>query len=55
MNPKRVHSICTIDWYAKLGSTTYYTRPYPYRLMVVLFSWVCQTRFYHILHQAVPI
>jgi hypothetical protein len=39
-DPKRVHSICTIDWYAKLGSTTYYTRPYPYRLMVVLFSWV---------------
>jgi hypothetical protein len=22
------------------GSTTYYTKPYPYRLMVVLFSWV---------------
>jgi hypothetical protein len=40
MDPKRVHSICTTDWYAKLGSATYYTRPYPYRLMVVLFSWV---------------
>jgi hypothetical protein len=39
-DPKRVHSILTADWYAKLGSTTYYTRPYPYRLMVVLFSWV---------------
>jgi hypothetical protein len=39
-DPKRVHSIRTTDWYAKLGSTTYYTRPYPYRLMVVLFSWV---------------
>jgi hypothetical protein len=39
-DPKRVHSICTTDCYAKLGSTTYYTRPYPYRLMVVLFSWV---------------
>jgi hypothetical protein len=38
--PKRVHSIRTTDWYAKLGSATYYTRPYPYRLMVVLFSWV---------------
>jgi hypothetical protein len=37
---KRVHSIRTTDWYAKLGSTTYYTRPYPYRLMVVLFSCV---------------
>jgi hypothetical protein len=33
----RVH---TTDWYAKLSSATYYTRPYPYRLMVVLFSWV---------------
>jgi hypothetical protein len=39
-DPKRVHSIHTTDWYAKLGSTTYYTRSYPYRLMVVLFSWV---------------
>jgi hypothetical protein len=39
-DPKRVYSICTTDWYAKLDSTTYYTRPYPYRLMVVLFSWV---------------
>jgi hypothetical protein len=39
-DPKRVHSIRTTDWYGKLGSTTYYTRPYPYRLMVVLFSWV---------------
>jgi hypothetical protein len=39
-DPKRVHSICTTDWYGKLGSTTYYTRPYSYRLMVVLFSWV---------------
>jgi hypothetical protein len=39
-DPKRVHSIRTIDWYAKLDSTTYYTRPYPYRLIVVLFSWV---------------
>jgi hypothetical protein len=39
-DPKRVHSIHIVDWYAKLGSTTYYTRPYPYRLMVVLFSWV---------------
>jgi hypothetical protein len=40
MDPKRVHSIRTTDWYAKLGSSTYYTRPYPYRLMVVLFSWL---------------
>jgi hypothetical protein len=24
----------------RLDSTTYYTRPYSYRLMVVLFSWV---------------
>jgi hypothetical protein len=39
-DPMRVHSIRTTNWYAKLGSTTYYTRPYPYRLMVVLFSWV---------------
>jgi hypothetical protein len=39
-DPKRVHSIRTTDWYAKLGSTTYYTRPYQYRLMIVLFSWV---------------
>jgi hypothetical protein len=39
-DPKRVHSIRTTDWYAKLGSTTYYTRPYPYRLIVVLFAWV---------------
>jgi hypothetical protein len=39
-DPKRVHSICTADWYAKLGSTIYYTRPHPYRLMAVLFSWV---------------
>jgi hypothetical protein len=23
----------------RLASTTYYVRPYPYRLMVVLFSW----------------
>jgi hypothetical protein len=37
---KRVHSICTTDWHAKLGSITYYTRSYPYGLMVVLFSWV---------------
>jgi hypothetical protein len=42
-DPKRIHSIRTTDWYAKLGSTTYYTRPYPYRLMVVLFSWVVTT------------
>jgi hypothetical protein len=40
VNLKRVYSICTTDWYVKLGSTTYYTRLYPYRLMVVLFSWV---------------
>jgi hypothetical protein len=39
-NLKRVHSIHTADWYNKLGSTTYYTRPYPYRLMVILFLWV---------------
>jgi hypothetical protein len=39
-DPKRVHSIRTTDWYAKLDSTTYYTRSYPYRLMVVLLSWV---------------
>jgi hypothetical protein len=39
-DPKRVHLICTTDWYAKLDSTTYYTMPYPYRLMVVLFSRV---------------
>jgi hypothetical protein len=24
----------------RLDSTTYYVRPYPYRLMVALFSWV---------------
>jgi hypothetical protein len=40
MDPKRVRSICTTEWYAKLCSTTYYTRPDPYRLMVVLYSWV---------------
>jgi hypothetical protein len=40
MNPKRVHSIHTTDWYAKQDSTTYYTRPFPYRLMVVLYWWV---------------
>jgi hypothetical protein len=40
MDPKRVHSIHTSNWYSKLGSTTYYTRPYPYKPMVVLFSWV---------------
>jgi hypothetical protein len=39
-DPKRVHSIHTTDWYAKLGSATNYTRPNPYRLMVVLFTWV---------------
>jgi hypothetical protein len=39
-NRKRVYSIGTTDWYGKLGSALYYTRPYPYRLMVVLFSWV---------------
>jgi hypothetical protein len=39
-DPKRVHSIRTTDWYTKLGSTTYYIRPYPYRFMVVLFLWV---------------
>jgi hypothetical protein len=38
-DPKRVQSIRTTDWYTKLGSTTYYAMPYPYRLMVVLFSW----------------
>jgi hypothetical protein len=37
-DPKGVHSIHTTDWYVKLGSTIYYARPYPYRLMVVLFS-----------------
>jgi hypothetical protein len=37
---KRVHSIRTTDWYAKQGSTTYYPKLYPYRHMVVLFSWV---------------
>jgi hypothetical protein len=40
VDPKRVYSIRTTDWYAKVGSTTYYTRSYTYRLMVVLFSWV---------------
>jgi hypothetical protein len=40
MDPKRVHSICTTDWYIKLGFARYYTRRHPYRLMVVLFSWV---------------
>jgi hypothetical protein len=40
MDPKRVHSIRTPDWYAKLGSTTYCTRSYPYRLIVVVLSWV---------------
>jgi hypothetical protein len=44
MDPKRVHLIRTTNWYAKLGSSTYYTRPYPYRLMVVLFSWVVSPR-----------
>jgi hypothetical protein len=39
-NPKRVHSSHTTDWHAKLGSTIYYTRTYPYMLMVVLFLWV---------------
>jgi hypothetical protein len=39
-DPKRVYSICTADCYAKLDSTTYYTRPHPYRLMAVLFSCV---------------
>jgi hypothetical protein len=39
-DPKRVHSICTANWYAKLCSNTYYTWSYPYGLMVVLFSWV---------------
>jgi hypothetical protein len=39
-DPKRVHSIHTNDWYTKQDSTIYYTRPYSYRLMVVLFSWV---------------
>jgi hypothetical protein len=39
-DPRRVHLICTINWYTKLGSTTYYTSLYPYRLMVVQFSWV---------------
>jgi hypothetical protein len=24
----------------RLNSITYYARPYPYRLMVALFSWV---------------
>jgi hypothetical protein len=38
-NLKRVQSIRTTNWYAKLGSATYYAMPYPYRLMVVLFSW----------------
>jgi hypothetical protein len=42
--PKRVHSIRTTDCYAKLGSATNYTRSYPYRLMVVLFSWVVVPR-----------
>jgi hypothetical protein len=36
-DPKRVHSICIADWYAKLGSTTYYTRSYPYRLIFSVF------------------
>jgi hypothetical protein len=40
MDPKRVHSIRTADWYTKLGSTTYYTRSYPYRFMDILLSWV---------------
>jgi hypothetical protein len=39
-DPKRVHSIRTTNWYTKLVSATYYTRPYPYRFIVVLFSWV---------------
>jgi hypothetical protein len=39
-DPKRLHSIHTTDLYAKLGFTTYYTKSYPYGLMVVLFSWV---------------
>jgi hypothetical protein len=38
-DPKIVHSIHTTDWYVKLDSTTYYDKSYPYRLMVVLFSW----------------
>jgi hypothetical protein len=32
-DPKRIHSIHTTDWYAKLNSTTYYARPYPYSNM----------------------
>jgi hypothetical protein len=40
VDPKRIHSIYTTDWYTKLGSTAYYTRAYPYRLTVVLFPWV---------------
>jgi hypothetical protein len=43
-DPNIVHSIRTTDWYAKLGSTTYYTRPYTYRPMVVLFLWVVAPR-----------
>jgi hypothetical protein len=39
-NPSRVHSTHSTDTYAKLASTTYYVRPYPCRLMVVLFLWV---------------
>jgi hypothetical protein len=37
MDPKRVQLIRTTYWYAKLGSNTYYIRPYPYSLMVILF------------------
>jgi hypothetical protein len=41
---RRVHSTRSNDWYAKLASTTYYTRSYPCRLMVALLSWVVAAR-----------
>jgi hypothetical protein len=40
MDPKSLAQSAPSVGMARLVSTTYYARPYPYRLMVVLFSWV---------------
>jgi hypothetical protein len=37
---RRVHSTVPSIGMPRLASTTYYVRSYPYRLMVILFSWV---------------
>jgi hypothetical protein len=37
VDPWRVHSTRSTRWYTKLASTTYYTRSYPYRLMLHYF------------------